>query len=150
MSPDKHLFSGILLGSFLYSVTGDRNTAIFAAASSSVCDFDHVLEYGSYCYTNHVRPSLDEFFSGEYFAKKGTIWVIFHGYEYLALMLFIFAMQFKKNRQKAKIVSAMISGYGLHLMMDLAGNDFSICGYSIIYRIMQHGNEKKLCSGKNK
>lgn|GEM_PF-1956743 len=148
MSPDRHLFSGIVLGTLIYSVTGNRKSAAVAAVSAVACDSDHVLEYACFCYKNHIRPSQHEFFSGEYFAKKSTIWVVFHGYEYLVLMLFILAMQFKKDRQKAKTVSAIILGYGLHLMLDLAGNDFSICGYSLIYRIMQHGNEKKLCSGK--
>lgn len=129
MSPDKHIISGIILGTGAYLITKDITLAGASCLSAFICDMDHVIEYGAYCIIHKVRPTIREFFSGEYFEKKGKICIIFHAYEYLALL--IIAAIYSSD---PVIVGAAL-GYALHLILDTIGNDCTFAGYCISYRI---------------
>ncbi|SER54796.1 hypothetical protein SAMN04487884_10722 [Butyrivibrio fibrisolvens] len=144
MSPDKHIISGIILGTGAYIVTKDITLAGASALSAFMCDMDHLLEYGAYCLQYKVKPSIKEFFSGSYFATKDKIVIVFHGYEYLFIMLIIAAMT------RSSIAIGMVMGYTLHMILDTIGNDCTFLGYCISYRIKVRFELNKICvKGKN-
>lgn len=90
-------------------LTHDIMLAETSALSAFVCDFDHILEYGAYCVGNKKKPSLKEFFSGDYFEAKKKIVLAFHSYEYLLLLAL--AALITRNR----IIKGISLGYALHL-----------------------------------
>ena len=139
MTPDKHIVSGIILGAGAYVITKNLPLSGAACLSAFMCDIDHALEYGAYCARNKVRPSLKEFFSGNYFAIKNKICIIFHAYEYLAAL--IIAALIIKN----PVLSGIALGYALHLVLDTLGNDCTFIGYCITYRIIVKFQLDKIC-----
>lgn len=145
MSPGKHLLSGIVLGTSFYVRFKRVGTAVAAATAAVLCDFDHVLEYGVYCMKNDTKPNAGQFFSGSYFEKKGTIFILFHAYEYL-LFLFLLLLFAAKRAWKIKgYIGAIFAGYALHLALDTIGNDCTFKGYFIGYRARQRWALKKIC-----
>ena len=143
MSPDKHITSGIILGAGAYLLTKDITLAEAAALSAFVCDFDHALEYGAYCFEYKKAPTLREFSSGRYFETKGRIVLVFHAYEYL--ILFTLAALITHN----SIAKGTALGYALHLILDTIGNDCTFVGYWIIYRALVKFKIHRIC-GKGK
>ena len=139
MSPDKHIISGIILGAGTYVVTRDIVLSGTSCLAAFICDVDHMIEYGAYCIQYKVKPSIKEFFSGEYFEKKNKICIIFHAYEYL-LALIIAAICTKNH-----VVIGMALGYALHMFLDTIGNDCTFTGYCISYRIKVHFQLDKIC-----
>lgn len=139
MSPDKHIISGIILGTGTYLITKNITLAGASCLSAFMCDIDHVIEYGAYCIRYKVRPTIKEFFSGEYFEKKGRICIIFHAYEYLALL--IISAIYSWN----SVLVGTALGYALHLILDTIGNDCTFAGYCISYRINVGFKLDKIC-----
>ncbi len=145
MSPQKHLVAGILLGTCVYGLTKDIAAGTLCLIGAVCPDVDHLLEYGVYCIKNKVKPGMKEFISGKYFAKKGTIVLFFHGYEYALGMLLVIAELVMNTNGIDILLAAFTFGYIVHIIMDLLGNDFGIKGYSIIYRATRKFNETDLC-----
>ncbi len=139
MSPDKHVVSGMILGAGTYIVTNDIALAGASCLSAFICDVDHIIEYRVYCARYRVKPSLKEFFSGEYFEKKDRICVIFHAYEYLAIMI-IAAIYTGYS-----VIIGMALGYALHMILDTIGNDCTFIGYCLSYRLKVRFKLDKIC-----
>ena len=139
MSPDKHIVSGMILGAGAYAITKNITFSGAACMSAFMCDIDHMLEYGVYCARYKVKPDIKEFFSGNYFAIKNKICIIFHAYEYLAAL--IIAALIIKN----PVLSGIALGYALHLVLDTLGNDCTFIGYCITYRIIVKFQLDKIC-----
>lgn len=139
MSPVKHIISGIILGTGSYIVTKNITLAGASALSAFMCDVDHFLEYGLYCLKYKVKPTVKEFFSGNYFETKDKIVIAFHGYEYLLIMLIIAAIT------RSSIAIGIVLGYTLHMVLDTIGNDCTFLGYCISYRIKVHFELNRIC-----
>lgn len=138
MSPDKHAVCGLVLGTTAFALTKKIEPSVAAAFSTVICDFDHVLEYGMYCIRQKVKPNLKCFFSGKYFQEKGTLYIVFHGYEYLLLLILIAIVLFRNQSGFAAILVSAIIGYFFHLLMDVIGNDCGIPAYSLLVRWNRH------------
>ena len=136
------------MGGVVLAATKKADAAMWCAAANVVSDTDHFLEYGVYCLKYKVKPSVREFMSGEYFGTKGTIGVVFHGHEYLLALILVSLSFWQSGSAAALNCSAFALGYGMHMVLDLIGNDCSWKGYSILYRIAVKFNEKKVCSKK--
>ena len=150
MSPGKHLASGVVLGTAFLSAFGKVGPAVTAAAASIFCDLDHVIEYGVYCVKNKKKIKLSEFLSGSYFKHKGTIYIIFHAYEYLIALI---VLLFIANRYKWKIrdfIAAVTAGYGLHLLLDTIGNECTLRGYFISYRMKEGCDISRICTNEKR
>lgn len=148
MRPTAHLASGILSGGVTFLATGNVAYAVLCGVANVISDTDHILEYGAYCWKNKVRPTFEEFMSGRYFAKKKTIGVVFHAYEYLLILAALSLYGFAQEWLAAGYLAAFTAGYGMHMLLDTIGNDCTVRGYCIIYRVLVHFDEKTLC-GKN-
>lgn len=146
MSPSKHLASGLILSGAVYAATGEPTPAALALAASVICDCDHVLEYTAFSVQNKSKWTFSEFFSGTYFRQKGTLYIIFHAYEYLLALLGIFAAFAIFTGAVNTYLLAVILGYSLHMLLDTIGNDCSLKGYFITYRWKKRWREADLCA----
>lgn len=148
MKPTVHLISGIVMGSAVLAFTGKPDAAILCTAGNVISDTDHLLEYAAYCIKYQTKPCLREFMSGEYFAVKGTLDVVFHAHEYAAILAVVSALAWKKNVGTARNITAFAAGYGMHMLLDLIGNDCTWKGYSILYRRSVRFDEGVICGKK--
>lgn len=76
---------------------------------------------------------------------KETIGVIFHGYEYILMFLLISILSSYTASINTFIWLGILIGYIEHMILDLIGNDCSIKGYSLIYRILVHFDINCIC-----
>lgn len=135
MSPKVHIPCGIISGAFAFFITKSLSLSVSCCCANFIFDCDHILEYSFYCVKNKIKPSINDFFSGEYFSKKGTLGVIFHGYEYVLLMILLFCILSLLSHSVNMLILGILIGYSEHLILDLIGNDCSFRGYSLIYRL---------------
>lgn len=145
MRPTAHLISGIVMGGAVLAATERIDAAVLCGIANVVSDTDHLIEYGVYCLKYTKKPDFQEFMSGKYFSVKGTLGIVFHGYEYLLGMGLIWILLWQHGSPNAINSLSFTMGYGIHLLMDLIGNDCSFKGYSFIYRLLAGFDEKKIC-----
>lgn len=141
-----HIISGALMGGAVLALTGNIDAAVLCGAGNVISDTDHLLEYGIYCMKHRTKPSKNAFMSGTYFSEKGTLGVVFHAHEYIAALTVADCLLWKKNRRLAENLAAFTAGYGMHMLLDLIGNDCTWKGYSILYRASVRFDEKTICS----
>lgn len=145
MRPIAHMASGAATGGIVWAVTGNLEAALWCGLGNVLSDTDHLLEYGLYCLKRRERPSISEFFSGTYFGTKGTLVILFHGYEHLCALELSYAWLRHVQSPAALYFLMFAIGYGMHLLLDVIGNDCGYMGYSFIYRLLAGFNEKKIC-----
>lgn len=150
MSPKIHIPCGIISGGIIFAFSNSLCLSLACCFSNFIFDFDHVLEYICYCLKYKKEPSLHIFFSGSYFTEKGTIAVIFHGYEYVLLFLMLAICSFFINQLIFFIFLGTLIGYSEHMILDLIGNDCSFKGYSILYRKSINFKLELICNKKRK
>lgn len=150
MSPKIHILCGIVSGVVTYIATKSIFCSAACGFSNFMFDIDHCLEYTLYCISCNEKPTVKSFFSGDYFSKKGTLGVIFHGYEYILLLLLITLTFFFTKSSSFYIWAGILIGYTEHMILDLIGNDCSVKGHSLIYRMFVHFDINKICTRHKK
>jgi len=148
MRPIAHIVSGAVMGGAIWVATKNVDAAIWGGLGNVISDTDHLLEYGVYCLKRRAWPRLREFMSGEYFSAKGTLMVIFHGHEHLLGLVLISVFLKRQGKHHALNCIAFTIGYGMHMLLDLIGNDCGMKGYSILYRAAVRFDERIICGEK--
>ncbi len=92
-------------------------------------DLDHVLDY---FFAFGLSFKLDYFVNGYQFLKSDKIYVLFHGWEYVIILVVIAYVA--KNLKVKSFIFALALGAFFHLSADVFLNDMSVKFYSIIFR----------------
>ena len=93
-------------------------------------DLDHVLEY---FLVFGLRFNLFSFLEGQQFLKSEQIFILFHAWEYLPLLL-ILAWLVRRKRALMVFVLALAFGLLVHLISDCLINNYPPRNYSLLYR----------------
>ncbi len=148
MKPIAHVVSGAVMGGAIWAAAKNMDAAIWCGLGNVISDTDHLLEYGMYCLIRKSCPRLREFLNGEYFSAKGTLMVVFHGHEHLLMLVLACVCLGWQGSPGTVSFAAFTAGYGMHMLLDLIGNDCGFKGYSILYRVAVKFNERKICERK--
>lgn len=100
-------------------------------------DTDHLFDY-FLAYGLHFR--LDYFFKGYMFDKLSKTFVIFHAWEWIAVLGTIICLT--KNIIFRYFLIALTLGLLFHLVYDTVYNHVYFLGYSIIYRFIHSFDAK--------
>lgn len=146
MSPQKHLASALVLGGAIFTCTKDPAAAAAGGIAAVASDTDHVLEYVYDCIKKRRKPSVREFMSGSYFSEKGTIYIVFHGWEYALLLLGAAIFCYIRQCASFPILCSSFFGYVMHLIFDTVVNDCTFRGYWLCYRIKIRFLLDRICS----
>lgn len=105
-------------------------------------DLDHVLEYFF-----AFGPSLDlvHFFQGRQFLASGKMFLVFHAWEYIPLLLLL-AWIFRRRRNAFVFILSLTFAGTVHLAADCIFNSYPVRNYSIIYRASQGFENSRLLS----
>lgn len=104
-------------------------------------DLDHLIDY-FFAFGFHF--SLLSFIHGEQFAKNDKIYVLFHGWEYVILLLAV-AWLIQSNIRLKTALFSLALGTFFHLLIDVNVNQgMTISGYSVIYRSVNDYEIKKI------
>ncbi len=132
MCPQRHLLCGTILSVAVYVKYKNPEMTLACLIGSVILDVDHIYEYGKYCCDYDVKPSFEEFRSGKYFSRKGTVYVIFHSWE-IAIIGLIFRL-FAHSDGYNNILKGLVLGYTSHMALDQIGNNLSGASYFWLYR----------------
>ncbi len=131
----QHILLALLVGAFSWWLTQSWLWVAIGMGVNIFMDLDHVLEYVAWAH----RFRLREFLLGQYFKEKGTIMVVFHGWEYVLLMFILWLW----TGAGGWLVLAV--AMGSHLLFDQLSWDLYPGAYFIFYRLKNHFAIAKIC-----
>ncbi len=91
-------------------------------------DSDHLVDY--LLYKKWLYFNLHEFFSSNYFEVNGTIYVLLHAWEWVAILLGIFVLTKKRHL----IILFIAVAIAAHMVFDTVSYGFDSKVYFITYR----------------
>lgn len=142
-----HVVFSLLAGyiTWKFFSLGDRKSLalslMFAFLGGVLIDLDHFIDH---FITFGFNFNYDYFIKGEYFLRSGKAYILFHGFEYVAL--FGIAAILLKSKKRKMILSALAFGMLFHLLIDTFLFANPIRGYFILYRIL-HGFNVDMSGG---
>lgn len=127
-----HVALSLFAGFLIWKWRGNLILAFLGALVGGVLiDVDHLIDY-FLAFGWHFR--LSEFLHGQQFLVDNRIYVLFHGWEYVILLLFLAFVVVQKEYIRTVLFSLAL-GMLFHLMFDVSVNDgMTVRGYSIAYR----------------
>jgi riboflavin transporter FmnP len=93
-------------------------------------DFDHILEYFLF-FGPHFN--LVYFLQGREFLLTDKIYIWFHAWEYIPILLFV-AWLWRSKKTVATFILALTLAGAVHLVTDSFINEYQFRNYSLIYR----------------
>ena len=127
-----HLFATLPFLFIVWKKTKSIKLIILTIFITIIIDIDHILDYFLYyCF------SLDfiKFLKADYFSQSGHAYVLFHGWEWLALLVIINMKSMVNIKKKWKTFwFILLFAYTPHLILDSL-NVGSFLFYSILYRL---------------
>lgn len=125
-----HLFFALLAGFIVWRIWRKSTTSFMGGILGGVLiDLDHLIDY-FLAFGFSFKP--DYFINGYQFLKSDKIYVLFHGWEYVIIMVVIAVAV--KNLKLKSLVFALAFGAFFHLSTDVIINNTSVKFYSIIFR----------------
>jgi len=149
-----HLLISLAIGFLVWRKYKEPLPAFVAALLGGIyIDADHLFDYYLAFGFNF---NLSYFLNSYQFSVSRKIYVPFHAWEWVVLLLalcMILEKYFREHRLKiSKYVLALLLSLALgiysHLIIDMVSNNITLPGYSIIYRVINNFNADKMSNEK--
>lgn len=135
-----HFISGLIAGFIVWRIWKKPVLSyLFAILGSVFVDLDHLIDYFVAFGWNF---KLDYFLWGYQFLESGKIYVLFHGWEYVVILIVLVVIL--KSKIVKSIILALALGLLFHISEDVLLNNMPIKSYSIIYRVKNNFKIQKL------
>lgn len=141
-----HILTGILAGYLVWRIWGKPELSfIFGIAGAFFVDLDHLIDYFlAFGWNFSASWRIGYFINGYQFLKSDKVYVLFHGWEYVIILL-ILAIWVLKNKTAKTVFLALALGLFFHLSIDSLTNEGAkISTYSIINRAKNNFELKEL------
>jgi len=142
-----HLVLSLLAAFFVYRLLKCKSyiSIVASIVGGFLIDIDHLVDY---FFAFGIHFSLNYFLKGYQFLKSDRMYVPFHSWELVILLLIIFLIfSYFKNRIVLKtILLSFCIALFFHLATDVILNRISIKSYSFIYRLQKNFSLKELVS----
>lgn len=137
-----HIFTAAIAGYIIWRFWRHPLLSFgIAFVGAVLIDLDHLIDY-YIAFGPHF--DISSFINGEQFAKNDKIYVLFHGWEYVILLITV-AWLIRSNIKLKVAVLALALGAFFHLLIDVNVNDgMTIRGYSVMYRSAYEYEMKKI------
>ena len=128
-----HFALSVIAGFIAWKLWKQPLVSFFGAIMGGVLvDMDHFIDYFLELGFNF---NLNYFIQGYQFLQSGKIYILFHGWEYVIILL-VAAYLAKKRLILKSVLFAAAVGLFFHLSFDLYVNDgVMIKTYSVVYRL---------------
>lgn len=149
-----HLLISLAIGFLVWRKYKEPLPAFVAALLGGIyIDADHLFDYYLAFGFNF---NLSYFLNSYQFSVSRKIYVPFHAWEWVILLLvLIVILERRYYRHRAKVLKYLLSfflaltlGIYSHLIIDTVTNDTTLPGYSIIYRVINNFNTDKISNEK--
>jgi len=126
-----HFLFSLLAGFIVWRIWDKPLLSVFFGfLGGFLIDLDHFIDY---YWAFGWGWNWQYFKSGYQFLKSGNVYVLFHGWEYVAIL--VLAVFLLKNKYLKTIFLSLALGIFFHLVTDVIIDDTPIKSYSIIYRL---------------
>jgi len=132
----KHFFLSLTAGLIVGYRLGNYWAIALALLSGFCIDADHLIDYG--IYKKFRGFDLKEFLSGKFFDYSGKVYVFFHGFEYVVVLIILGIIWPYLGWVFFSLALSLL----FHLIFDTFYNRPSLPTYFIFYRIYHHFNHK--------
>lgn len=140
-----HFISGLIAGFIVWRIWKKPVLSYLLAILSSVfVDLDHLIDYFIAFGWNF---KLDYFLRGYQFLENGKIYVLFHGWEYVAILVVLVVVL--KSKTAKSVILALALGLFFHISADVFLNDIPVKSYSIVYRIRNNFEIQRLVDSEH-
>jgi hypothetical protein len=140
-----HFILAILAGGIVYKIWGRLYISLIAGLIGGVLiDLDHFIDY-YIAFGPNFR--LDHILSGFEFLKNEKIYLFFHAWEYVALLMAL--AFFLKNKKVKSIFLGLALGILLHLAVDIYVNGLPYNSYLLTSRIKNNFLIEKIVNPEN-
>lgn len=126
-----HLLAGLIIGIIFYQIYKQKLLLIIPVITSFLIDADHLIDLWLYTSQNHVPFNPWLLFS-DYFHQAGKIYLFFHSYE-IILLLLIAGIFFVKYRKYLLAVSISML---VHIILDQLTYHPVFLEYFFVYRLI--------------
>lgn len=141
MRPQKHIAFSILLSGILYLIFRSWGMSIACLVSGVLVDLDHIIDY----LIQHGLRFKENFFEEFYNDRIEKVHLIFHGWEWLILLLIASYLT-----DWSPLPTGLLFGLALHIFLDNINNRANIKSYSFFWRWSKGFNVRKVFPGNFK
>ncbi len=124
------VLAGLLVGHYFDK---EKLGIIAGVLGGFLIDLDHVLEY---FFTFGLHFNLNYFLTGRGFLISNKIFLVFHAWEYIPILLII-AWLLRRRKNISIFLLALTFGAIVHMTSDCFLNNYPPRNYSIIYRAVK-------------
>lgn len=137
-----HIITSLIAGYIVWKIWGKAMSAfLWGFIGGTLIDLDHLLDY---FLAFGWSFNIEYFAKGYQFLKSDKIYILFHGWEYVIILLVI-AIWAVKNKVIKSVILALALGLCFHLSVDTITNEGAkISTYSVIYRVKRSFELKEL------
>lgn len=135
-----HLLISLFSGFIVWKLWGRPLLSFISALTGGFfIDIDHLLDY---VFAFGLSFKLQSFFAGSQFLESDKIYVLFHAWEYVIILL-ILTLIFRSKIVKS-VMLGLALGMFLHLSTDVFINGLPAKSYSVVYRLESSFDLKNL------
>jgi hypothetical protein len=139
MRPIVHVAASAAVSGVLYGVTRSVTITAVSFFCGFLIDIDHVFDY---LREYGFRFSLKAFFAAFYGNRFKRLILIFHGWEWMLLLLFL-----SWRSGWNEVLVGLFFGAVSHLIIDQMGNEVTGPGYFFCYRVAKRFMLKAIVRG---
>ncbi len=140
-----HLVLSLLIGLTVWKVWKKKYLFGVALIGGFFVDVDHLIDY---FLAFGFKFNLTSFFRGDQFLVSDKLYLLFHGWEYLIVIVILILII--KNKIFQIVILTFGISLGLHLTWDVNTNDgMTIKSYSLIYRATNNFEMKRIVTSKH-
>lgn len=140
-----HVILSLLVGLLVWIIWKKPALSFLGAILGGVLvDLDHFIDY---FLAFGIHWNLEYFNNGYQFLKTDKIYIFFHGWEYVIILLL--ATILAKNKCFKTIFFSVALGLFFHLCADVLIDRMPPSSYSIVYRAENHFDAQKLVYPEN-
>src|SRR3989338_7273878 len=126
-----HFVSALIGAVVFYFFTHNFSQSIILIFVALFIDVDHLIDYCIYLKHSKRAFSFSYFLAGKYFHAQNRIYVFFHAWEYV-LILLTFSLA-----GWGSLYGAIAAGLSIHYIVDTLTNNVTVDTYLLSVRIMQ-------------
>lgn len=135
-----HFLISSLVAIFAYYRYRNFRAVLLAYLVGMFADIDHLFDY--FIYEGISLLKIQQFLNAEYFCSSGHLYLFFHAWEWLILLLFL--SRYRIFRPWVYVVFLALAG---HLLLDQISNNMAANGYFILIRALNGFNINQVSYG---
>lgn len=126
-----HFISALLGAVVFYSFTHNFSQSIILIIVALAIDVDHLIDYFIYLRRSNKTFSFSYFLAGKYFHAQNRIYVFFHAWEWVVILLLYSLAGW------GSIYGAIAAGLAIHYVVDTATNNVTVDTYLLSVRVIE-------------